>query len=32
VPITGFEDALEFLPKLLDGSLASHRHHEPAAA
>jgi 2-hydroxy-3-keto-5-methylthiopentenyl-1-phosphate phosphatase len=27
VPITGFEDALEFLPMLLDGSLASHAHH-----
>ena len=24
VPITGFEDALEFLPKLLDGSLLDH--------
>jgi 2-hydroxy-3-keto-5-methylthiopentenyl-1-phosphate phosphatase len=28
VPITGFEDALEFLPKLLNGTLASHGHHE----
>ena len=24
VPITGFEDALEFLPQLLDGSLFDH--------
>ena len=24
VPITGFEDALEFLPRLLDGSLSGH--------
>jgi 2-hydroxy-3-keto-5-methylthiopentenyl-1-phosphate phosphatase len=32
VPITGFEDALEFLPKLLDGSLISHAHHEHAHA
>ncbi|HUW53612.1 MAG TPA: MtnX-like HAD-IB family phosphatase [Rhodanobacter sp.] len=32
VPITGFEDALEFLPMLLDGSLVSHGHHEPVAA
>ena len=31
VPITGFEDALEFLPRLLDGSLRSHVHVHAAA-
>ena len=32
VPITGFEDALELLPRLLDGSLlAEHARHEFAA-
>jgi 2,3-diketo-5-methylthio-1-phosphopentane phosphatase len=33
VPITGFEDALELLPRLLDGSLlAEHTPGEPALA
>ena len=33
VPITGFEDALELLPRLLDGSLlAEHARPVPAAA
>jgi hypothetical protein len=31
-PITGFEDALEFLPRLLDGSLARHAHHHETSA
>jgi 2-hydroxy-3-keto-5-methylthiopentenyl-1-phosphate phosphatase len=35
VPITGFEDALELLPKLLDGTLTAHNFehlaHEPLA-
>ncbi|MEO8809351.1 MAG: MtnX-like HAD-IB family phosphatase [Rhodanobacter sp.] len=29
VPITGFEDALELLPRLLDGSLQPHVHGHP---
>jgi 2-hydroxy-3-keto-5-methylthiopentenyl-1-phosphate phosphatase len=33
VPITGFEDALELLPRLLDGSLlAEHEHVLPAVS
>jgi 2,3-diketo-5-methylthio-1-phosphopentane phosphatase len=32
VPITGFEDALEFLPRLLDGSLIAHAAAAPAHA
>ena len=33
MPITGFDDALEYLPRLLDGTLAQHaRYHEAAAA
>ena len=33
VPITGFEDALELLPRLLDGSLlAEHSPVAPALA
>jgi 2,3-diketo-5-methylthio-1-phosphopentane phosphatase len=33
MPITGFEDALDLLPRLLDGSLAQHaRYHEAATA
>jgi len=27
VPITGFEDALELLPRLLDGSLVAEHGH-----
>lgn len=32
MPITGFDDAVDYLPRLLDGSLVPHLHQREAAA
>jgi 2,3-diketo-5-methylthio-1-phosphopentane phosphatase len=32
MPITGFDDAVEYLPRLIDGSLVPHLHPREAAA